>query len=517
MSPNRRIIYNIAATYGRSVVALICGLFTARWVLMALGQVDYGLFGLVGGLTAFVVFFNNLLSSAVGRFYAVSIGAANVDQDKGLSECRNWFSTAVCVHTILPSILVVIGYPVGCWAIKEFLTIPIERVGACVWVWRFACVGCYVAMLNVPFNAMYRAKQEIAELTIYSLISTVGYFCFVWYMVEHPGDWLVRYAAGSCLLAILPQMAICVRAFVAFKECRITRSGLFSLSRLRRIVSFAGWQLIGASGSLLKWQGVSILINKYFGARVNAAMTIGTSISSHCNSLSASIQGAFSPAIMNAYGEGDVERARKLAYSACKFETFCVLVFAVPLIIEINEVLTIWLKTPPNFASGLAVCILIDMIIDRTSSGHMILVNANGNIAMYQAFLGGSILLTLPLAWLFVVLDFGVYSIGCAMILTKTFCAWGRVWFARGLVGMSARYWIRTILFPVFIVCFFSSLAGFIPQVIMTESGFRVICTTLFAEAGLFLVGWRFLLDDQERDYVAARACTLIARIKDKR
>lgn len=26
------------------------GLFTARWVLMSLGQVDYGLFGVVGGM-----------------------------------------------------------------------------------------------------------------------------------------------------------------------------------------------------------------------------------------------------------------------------------------------------------------------------------------------------------------------------------------------------------------------------------------------------------------------------------
>ena len=54
MSPNRRIFLNIIATYGRSLYALVIGLFCGRWTLMALGEVDYGLMGVVGGLMAFV-------------------------------------------------------------------------------------------------------------------------------------------------------------------------------------------------------------------------------------------------------------------------------------------------------------------------------------------------------------------------------------------------------------------------------------------------------------------------------
>ena len=50
MSPNRRILLNIVATYGRSLYALVCGLFISRWVLAALGKEDFGLYGVVGGL-----------------------------------------------------------------------------------------------------------------------------------------------------------------------------------------------------------------------------------------------------------------------------------------------------------------------------------------------------------------------------------------------------------------------------------------------------------------------------------
>ena len=40
MSPNRRIFLNIVATYGRSLYALVIGLFCGRWTLMAVGAAE---------------------------------------------------------------------------------------------------------------------------------------------------------------------------------------------------------------------------------------------------------------------------------------------------------------------------------------------------------------------------------------------------------------------------------------------------------------------------------------------
>ena len=54
--------------------ALVIGLSCGRWTLVALDEVDYGLMGVVGGLTAFIGFFFWILSGAVGRFYAISLG-----------------------------------------------------------------------------------------------------------------------------------------------------------------------------------------------------------------------------------------------------------------------------------------------------------------------------------------------------------------------------------------------------------------------------------------------------------
>ena len=55
MTQNRRIVLNIVATYGRSLFALVCGLFISRWVLAALGKTDFGLYGVAGGMMAIEV------------------------------------------------------------------------------------------------------------------------------------------------------------------------------------------------------------------------------------------------------------------------------------------------------------------------------------------------------------------------------------------------------------------------------------------------------------------------------
>ena len=133
MTENRRVFLNITATYARSLYALVLGLLCGRWTLMALGETDFGLNGLVGGLTVFIAFFNGVLAGANGRFYAFSVGAAKVatDKNEALEECRRWFNTALSVHSVVPLVLIAIGYPVGVYAVEHWLTIPPERIHAC--------------------------------------------------------------------------------------------------------------------------------------------------------------------------------------------------------------------------------------------------------------------------------------------------------------------------------------------------------------------------------------------------
>lgn len=514
MTPNRRIFLNIAATYGRSLYALVLGLFTARWALMALGQVDFGLMGTVGGLVAFISFFNGLIATAVARFYAVSIGKASVPEtaQDGLDDCRKWFSTAVLVHTVVPTALMLVGYPIGIWCVKSFLTIPADRVADCVWVFRFVCITCLLSMVSVPVNAMYQAKQYIAELTVYSFATTSLNALFLYYMVTHPGVWLARYAFWTCCLAVIPQLIIFARGFALFRECRLIPGECLSLKRICKMLYFVGWWAIGQGGGLLRSQGIQMLVNKYFGPKANAAMSVATGVNSHTMTLSGAMTGAFQPAIVSAYGAGDVERMQSLAYRACKFAMLFVLVFSVPLGLELREILRVWLVNPPTASYGLCLVMLVMTVIDQSSVGHMLAVNARGRIAKYQSLLGGALVMTLPIAWLFCAMGCNVHYVGFSMLATMAFCAWGRVWFARNLVNMSVRHWLMKIVAPVFVLAVASVSAGFAPRLLMGDGLPRIFATSAVCEVVLLVGAWKLVLDRSEREYIQCRFMRIVKR-----
>ncbi len=518
MSPNKRIFLNIIATYGRSLYALVLGLFTGRWVLMALGESDYGLYGVVGGLTVFIAFFNGLLGSSISRFYAFSIGkdSRNSKSECAANECQQWFNIALMIHTVVPAILMAIGYPVGVWAVRHWLTIPPDRIEACVNVFRCVCLSCFVSMVNVPFSAMYTAKQYIAELTIYGIVTNTCQAVFLYYIASHPSDWLVRYAVWTTCIIIAPQLLICVRAMRLFPECRINLRLCWDLDRLKQLCYFAGSLAFSGLGTMLRGQGVAILVNKYFGATVNAAMSIANSVNAQSIALVTAMQGAFTPAIVQACGAGDDELMRKMAFRACKFGTLLVLIFALPLGLEIENVMKLWLKTPPSYSSGLCLFMLAVVVVDKCSIGHMIAVMAKGRIARYQMFLGAVLICSLLIAWIFVELGFGVYSIGMALFLMSTVCSLGRIWFARKLVSMSSRYWICRVVIPIFLAIIASLAVGFIPRAIYAPSFCRLCLTTFSIEVTLLPLSWLLILDSSERDFIKSKVCAILGKLKRK-
>lgn len=141
-------------------------------------------------------------------------------------------------------------------------------------------------------------------------------------------------------------------------------------------------------------------------------------------------------------------------------------------------------------------------LIDRTATGHMLAVAATGKIALYQAFLGGSLILTLPIAWLLVRLHWGIYATGWAMILTMMLCAWGRVWFARTIAGMSAWYWVKKIFLPLVVLFVFVLVIGWLPRLWLQDSLLRVGVTTIICELVLIGLAWLGVLDASEKEVV---------------
>lgn len=505
LSPNRRIALNIVATYGRSLYALLIGLFCGRWVLLALGEVDYGLLGTVGALMVFIKFFNSIFAEGATRFYAISLGQAKVAKDAGaaLEETRRWFNTALTIETAVPVVLFAVGYPIGAWAVRHFLTIPPDRIETCMWVFRCSCLSAFVGMTCSPFNAMYGAKQYIAELTVYGVVTHTLRVIVAGYMISHPRtNWMLPYTFFSCALHITPSVLIACRARHLFPECRIVPKYMWDRSRLKVTLGYTGCIIMGGTAALLRRQGIAILVNKFYGPRVNAAMSVANHVNAEASALSSSLMGAFTPAIMTAYGTGDYRDANKLALRGCKFAILLSLLFTLPLSLELPDVMRLWLKHPPRYATGLCFIMILCYLADTCTTGHRIAVNAHGKIFWYNLILSSITIATLPLALIAGLMGYNVYWVGATMILVASVNSIGRTLFARHYVGMSIRYWAFRIVLPSALLAVLCGGVGFLPHLLMKPSFLRVIVTTLLTEAVFVPLVWFVAFDSDERAFV---------------
>lgn len=504
MSSSTRILLNTLATYGRSVVALALGLLSTRWVLRALGSDDFGLYGVVGSIIVFITYLNSTLAGTVVRFYAFSLGRSQtVGKDEGFLDLRRWFNMAVFIHAVLPVALVLIGYPLGIYAINHWLVIASERVSACVWVFRFALCSAFFSMVTVPFVAMFQAHQLIMELSIVSIVQAIVNFVFAYALQTVATDHLVFYAFYMMAVSIGFGFVQFVWATCRFKVCRIRFDEMLERKRLIEFFSFAGAKLFGSTCVILRTQGGCMLLNRFFAPFVNAAYTVSAQVSGQTSALSQALIGALQPVIAAKAGASDIAGMVRCAGSSCRIASLLVMIFIVPLSAEIDEVLRLWLHNPPPYAAGFCVCMLVMLLFDKMSVGYMLAANAYGKkIVFYELALGLTLVSALPLTYLCFANGKEPYALAICLAATMFGNALGRVAFCRWQLRMSVMGWFKSVALPVLSVSALGYLAAFYIRGLLSPGIVRILAVSFASFVILTVVGWYVILTKDERKFV---------------
>lgn len=513
LTKSRRIILNTLATYGRSVFAMFVGVFSSRWLLQGLGAQDLGLMGVVGSLIGAIIIFETVMQVAVARFYAFAIGQAQMmDEAAGKDEIRRWFNVVFLIYTALPALVIAGGYPLGLYAVRHWLVIPPERMEACLFVFRCSIATTFITMVSVPYIAMYQARQQIVELSVFQVLRTTINFFFTFSLLYVTCDKL-KYSAlfgAAVTLAILGTQMW--RAWHQFPECRVKKAYLFDWTRLKQIFCYFFWEIFSCTGNMTRNQGSSIVINKCFGPGTNASWSIANTLSAQAISLSNALTGALVPAVTTEEGAGEREKMIKLAFRTSKFSTLLILVFSVPLIAEMDEVLRLWLVNPPQYTAGLCTCVLIAYAIDKLALGHHVAISANGKIGFYHSIVGFTFFLSVPIAVLLIMSGMGPISVGLMFIICYFIVTLERIIFARYLVNMSIRHCLWHILLPILASSGISYLGALGVTCMLPPSFGRVVLTSFVALLIMGAIGWRIVLDVDERQYVGAA----IQKVRDR-
>jgi O-antigen/teichoic acid export membrane protein len=515
MTTAHRIILNSIATYGQSLVALVLSLFSARWVLLALGVVDFGLFGVVGSIILLINFLNTAMSVGVARFYAFSIGRGHLlTQEEAVDDLKRWFNTALSIHLVLPFVLILIGWPLGEYAVQHWLTIPPERMDACIWVFRISLVMAFVTVFSVPFTSMYAAHQLISELALFGILQTVCTFIGAWFLLRIQGDRLIFYALYMMAISSGISLIQIIRAMMKFNACRPTLSYLYDRTYLKELFRFVGWKFFGASCVTLRDQGTPILTNLYFGPVINAAYSVAARLSFQASSLSVAMTGAFQPALTSVEGKGDRQGMLNMAAQVSKFGTLLILFLVIPIMLEMHNVLYLWLKEPPQYAEVLCRWLLAFLVVDKMTAGAALAVSARGKIGAYELIQGIIIFMTLPLIWLFLKFEMSPAAIGCAQFISTVIYCVGRLIFAKALVNLSLLPWFKQIALPVAGVAVVSTTAGLCVTLNLEEGFFRLFLTTAISGTLTAVMGWLILLSSMERQYCSSTIKGMIARLR---
>ena len=520
MTINKRIILNVLTTFGRSMLSFVCTLFTARWILSALGQVDFGLYGVVGSIMFFVGVFNVTQTATVSRFYAYAIGHQSQLKDvppngNPNSELNVLFNSALSIHLLLVLITVPLGYLVGTYALEHWLNIPLDRLCACKWVLGLSLFAFSLSTVSVPYSALLIAYQLIAIQVLFSLVQVFGTVIVAYYMLHCSGDRLIVYAAlmlSLGLLVVLIQVQYVRRHFPSF--CRIKLSSLFKLKDMRGMLKFSFYGAIGTAAWGVRSYGGAFLVNIFFGAIANAAYSIGNQLSGQATTLSSTLASSFSPALTTEEGAGHRETMRLMALRCCKFGSILLLMIAVPLVVVMDDWLYVWLKTPPAGSAILCACFLLSNIIAYLTAGQSLALRAHGNIYKWQIYDAICFVFSIVVALIFVAFGVGIVSIGIGYIVTAIMSAAGNMFFARKLVGLGYRRWFGCVLWPL---CLSSGIAYILTWVVSREIAAqlpRLFTTSFVGAASVVGLAYFIALDAHERAYIVNRVKNRLRMIR---
>lgn len=142
--------------YVRMFVLMLVGLYASRVVLAALGENDYGIYNVIGGVVAMFTIISGALNSAVQRFITYELGKGTEAQ------LNKVYSSAVMIQFALALVIVAIAEPVGLWFIKNEMTIDPSRIPAACMVLHFSLLAFVVNLMSVPQMASITAHEHMS-------------------------------------------------------------------------------------------------------------------------------------------------------------------------------------------------------------------------------------------------------------------------------------------------------------------------------------------------------------------
>ena len=470
-------------------------LYTVPAVLKALGVEDYGLYGVIGGVVSMLSFVSGSMSSGTQRFIAFEIGTGDKDA------LKKTFNANFTVYLLLSACCLAFLETVGVWFLNNKMVIPEGRIQVANWVYQFSVLSFIIGLMSVPFDAAIIAHEKMDIYAYTTLLSAFFKLAIVFLLQLFPWDHLFTYAALILGVSIVMRIIYQVYCSRHFEECRSVKIE-WKGDSIKDLLGYAMYNVIGALSGTLSTSGINVVQNLFFGTVVNAAHSVSSQVTGVVASFTSNVRMAVKPQIIKSYAAKEIEEMWRLVNRSSKLTFYLFIFLSVPLFLEMPYILTIWLKTPPDYVYPICRLMFASDLVLLLTAPLVGVFQAANKLRNIQLFSASILLLAVPLSYLFLKFFENPLIPYLVMLVLKVVNSAATLWIAKHDLNMSITTYTKEVVFKDFGCLLFATLVTFPIIIFMDSSFFRLILTCIVSTLSTTFIVWVYGTDDNEKWFV---------------
>ncbi len=485
------------------IFTMAVSLYTSRIVLNVLGVSEFGIYNVIGGVVMMFSSINTTMATAVQRFMNFEMGKKNI---KGLNDI---FNTSVIIHFFIAAIAFVLLETIGVWFLNTQMNIDPTRMEAANWVLQFSILAFIVTILSVPYDAVIIANEHMQAFAIISIVEVSLKLFIAFSVAWFDFDKLKLYAVLTFGVSLILRIIYGTYSKKHFPEAKFKWEWHKNL--FKKMLSFAGWNLIGVSSTLIRTQGINVILNLFFGTLINAAMGITNQVKQAVDNFTNNFLMALNPQITKSYASNDFEYLFKLIFNGSKYAFYLVFLITLPLLIETEYILQLWLKHVPDYTVIFVRLALIVSIIESLSKTLIQTMFATGKIKKYQIFVGSVTILNLPLSILFLYMGFEPQITLIIGITIAIFALIVRLNLLKTMVNLSISKYVNEVILIVILVSLLSLILPLTVGYFIQTELLKFILVSITSIISVFFTVYFVGLTKYERDFIAGKLKNIIS------
>lgn len=508
MQHNSKIVLNTSVMYIRLGITMLISLITSRWVLLALGEEDFGIYNLVAGLLALLMFLNMSLAATTQRFLSYALGANNI------SELKETFYYSCVVHLVVGCALVVLIESIGSLLLMYVLSVPDGKLGLAFFCLHCLTISTFFTIISVPYNAALLSHENIVYVVFVNIVFVVLRLFGAAYLLSYAGSRLRLYAVIMAAIHIIN--TILYRAYCKrhYEETRWNFHKISDSRLLNDYIHFAGWNIIGSFSSLIRTQGIALLLNSFYGVIINASYGIATQVKGQLANFSSAITTATRPQIVKSERANNRNRSLALSYITCKSTFLLLATFAVPLLIEMPYILSIWLKNVPTYAVNFTRIIIVISLFFQFTFGVSLPLEAVGKIKWVQILTSILHCSTIPIGYVMIRLGATPTVVMLMTLLEEILSLSVWIYYSHRETGMSIGYFVGQVLSPSLLTVIGAFIIASVPHLFIEQSWLSLLTVIIISFTLIPIIGYFYVLSKFEREKINTVIVRFLTKIK---